>query len=352
MSNEGPNKTALQSEQVGLCPLHEAEIQVLASLEKARIENATTDRASLESGSARYWIYLEDWSKAFASLANKGLIAGDQRAYRLTDAGRPLARAYHRERPDMYWYYYQKFYQAARPSAAHSALCERVFGEDLCQEGQTDMASLRDLLASLGLKQGEHLLDLGCGAGVIAEYVSDQTGVSATGLDYAAPAIDEANQRTTDKRSRLTFVQGDMNTLDLSPRSLDAVISLDTLYWVVDLDETLSKLAAALRPGGRMGIFMNHHIKKGDDLAKLAPQNTELSKALSRLGLTFQTSDYTVQIGEFWQRVWQAASDLQKEFDAEGNGFIAASLLREAEEDYLPDINSGLIARYLYLVRI
>ena len=68
--------------------------------------------------------------------------------------------------------------------------------------------------------------------------------------------------------------------------------------------------------------------------------------------MSFGTSGYTVQIGEFWQRVWQAATDLQKQFEAEGNGFIAASRIRESEEDYLPDIKAGRIARFLYHVRV
>lgn len=331
--------------------LSEAEIQVLASLELAFTENEPTDRSSLEKSGERFWIYLEDWSEAYSSLLAKGLTEGGDEGFRLTDAGRPLAQEYHRQRPDMYWYYYQKFYQAARPSKAHSEFCRRVFGEDLCQEGQTDMASLRDLLDVLDLKRGEHLLDLGCGAGVIAEYVSDQTGVSATGLDYSDPAIAEANERTADRRSRVTFQHGDMNALDLPAESLDAVISLDTLYWVADLEKTLTELMTALRPDGRMGIFMNHHIVEGGDPAQLAPQHTELSKALSSLGVQFETCDYTVQIGEFWKRIWQAAIDLRPEFEAEGNGFIADSLIRESEEEYLPDIKAGRIARYLYHVR-
>jgi hypothetical protein len=54
--------------------LSEAEIQVLASLEKAGVEAAPTDRASLEKSGERYSIYLEDWSGAFSSLVAKDLI--------------------------------------------------------------------------------------------------------------------------------------------------------------------------------------------------------------------------------------------------------------------------------------
>ena len=207
----------------------EAEIQVLAILRGAELEAQPTDRASLEKRGERYWIYLEDWSTAFSSLSDKGLIDGGEAGYRLNDAGRPLGDAYHRERPDMYWYHYQRLYPAAHASAAHSRFCERLYGEDLCQEGMTDMAALGDLIQRLDLKPGDHLLDLGCGSGVIAEYISDQTGAKVTGLDYAASAIAEAKKRTAGKSSRLTFLQGDMNALDLPAGSFDAAISIDTL---------------------------------------------------------------------------------------------------------------------------
>ena len=331
--------------------VNEAEIQILASLSILEAESSPTDRRSLEARGERYWIFKENWDGAFEELIAKNLVEGDQSGYRLTGVGRPLGELYRGERPDMYWYYYQKFYSAARASAAHSKLCDRVFGENLCQEGQADMESLEHLLSFLDLKGGESVLDLGCGAGVISEYVSDKTGATVTGLDYAASAIAEATERTKEKQHRLSFVQANFNELKLTSKSLDAVISLDTLYWVADLEKTLSILSNALKQGGRMGIFMNHHIGANDPSGHLEARHSKLSQALSALGLSCETIDFTKAIGEFWHRIFEAASDLRKEFEAEGNGFIAASLIRESEEDYLPDINEGRIARYLYLVR-
>ncbi len=112
------------------------------------------------------------------------------------------------------------------------------------------MVVLEDLLARFELKPGDHLLDLGCGAGIIAKYISDQTGARVTGLDYAAPAIAVANERTANKRSQLTFVTGDMNALDLPEQFFDAAISLDTLYWVADITDTLSQVVRTIKPGG------------------------------------------------------------------------------------------------------
>jgi len=329
----------------------EAEIQVLASLEKARLEGKPTDRKSLDDSADRFWIFAEDWTPAYSSLLSGGLVEGDNDEFRLTAKGLQLAAEYHAQRPDLYYYYYQKFYQAARASDAHSELCRRVFGEDLCQEGQADMASFKNLISKLNLKPGEHVLDLGCGAGVIAEYVAEVSGTSVTGIDYSAPAITEAIERTTGNSARLTFALGDMNKLNLPDKSIDAVIALDTLYWAADLQATLSTLVRALRPGGRMGIFMNHHIDDGEDSERLRPEHSKTWKALSKLGLTFETSDYTQAICEFWQRNADAAGDLKEAFEAEGNGFIAASLLRESIDDYLPDVKAGRISRYLYMVQ-
>lgn len=54
--------------------LNEAEIQLLATLRRAELEAQSTDRASLEAEGGRYWIFLEDWSDAYASQIAKGLV--------------------------------------------------------------------------------------------------------------------------------------------------------------------------------------------------------------------------------------------------------------------------------------
>ncbi|MDX1402009.1 MAG: class I SAM-dependent methyltransferase, partial [Kiloniellales bacterium] len=207
-------------------------------------------------------------------------------------------------------------------------------------------------LQLLSVNAEDRLLDLGCGAGVIAEYISDRTGAAVTGLDYAASAISEARDRTKDKQSRLTFVTGDMNSLDLPQRSFDKIISLDTLYWVADLKETLRQVVQLLKPGGQLGIFMLHGTPDGHTAADTDAAQTSLSEALTSLDMTFDAYDYTLQNAAFWYRNYKAAKDLQEEFEAEGNGFISASLIREGEEEFLPGIENDTLVRFLYHVRL
>jgi ubiquinone/menaquinone biosynthesis C-methylase UbiE len=331
--------------------LDEAERQVLATLHRAALDTEPTDREALEKRGECYWIYREDWSGAFGSLAEKGLIDGDTDGYRLTESGRPLGESNHCERPDLYWYYYQRFYPVAYASAAHSRFCERVYGEDLCQEGMTDMAALNDLLGRLDLKAGDHLLDLGCGAGVMAEYISDRTGARVTGLDYAASAIAEARERTAGKRDRLTFLQADMNDLDLPAQFFDAAISLDSLYWVADIADTLSRVARGIKPGGRIGVFMLQSLGEPESPEILEADKTAPARAFAKLNLAYQAHDYTDRNKEFWLRAREAAIALREDFEAEGNGFIAANWIRECEE-YLPANEAGTIARYLYVLQL
>lgn len=332
--------------------LNEAEIQVLASLHKAESENTPSNRVALEESGKRFWLFQEDWTNSYPSLVEKGLIESDDNNYRLSQSGRSLGEKYNTERPDMYWYYYRKFYPAARASRAHSRLCERVFGLDLTQEGQADMPALHHLLQLLNIMPGESVLDLGCGAGAIAEYISEKFGVEVTGLDYAVPAIKEAQQRTAQKDGKLTFIHGDMNELELPEKSFDVVVSLDTLYWVADLKKTITEIMKLLKPGGRIGIFMMSDVEEGCTADEIKAGATWLGETLAELGIDYNAYDYTTQHAAFWERNYKAAMDLKDEFESEGNGFIAASLIRESEEEFLPAIESGTVVRYLYHIHL
>ena len=210
--------------------LSEGEIQILASLARAKADGLSTDRVSLETASDRFGPFRAEYDNAVDKLRDKELVTGADDALSLTEAGDPLARDYHAERPDLYWYYFRKFYAAANASEAHSALCERAFGKDLCQEGMVDMEALDDLIDRLQLHRGAAVLDLGCGAGGIAEYISDRTGVKVTGLDISPSAIEVALARTESKRDRLNFVIGDLNALDLPSENYDTAINLDPNY--------------------------------------------------------------------------------------------------------------------------
>lgn len=332
--------------------MNEADIQVLATIRRTELAGESSNRSTIESHADEYWKYREDWSDSWVRLVAAGFIAGDDSGYELTKSGRPLAEKYYAERPDHYWYYYQHFYPAAQASKAHSQLCNRVYGKDLTQEGQADMDALHDLINCLNIGKDDTVLDLGCGAGGISEYLSDETGAHITGLDYAASAIDMAMDRTQGKRDRLTFIQGDMNALELPQHSFDKVISLDTIYWVADIDAALTSIVRLLKPGGKLGIFIANSPLMDDSPGAYEPRGTWVAKSLERMGLDFAAHDFTESFLPFWPKMKAVVMDLHDDFVAEGNEVIFDSLMHSADEDYLPAMKAGKLRRYLYIVNV
>ena len=52
------------------------------------------------------------------------------------------------------------------------------------------------LIQASGMGPSSRVLDLGCGNGMIAEYLSDQSGAHVTGIDFIPKAIQDARART------------------------------------------------------------------------------------------------------------------------------------------------------------
>lgn len=193
--------------------------------------------------------------------------------------------------------FYTRFYEAVAASAANAEYCERVYGRNLCQHGFADMDHLDHLIQVGGIAAGARVLDLGCGNGMIAEYIADRTGAHVTGIDFIERAIHDAQARTAAQRERLAFRVMDMARLDFPPASFDVVISVDTLYFT-DIYETLRPVVPMLRPGGRIVAFFDQSCGPDKPLAEypaelILPDGTELAQALQRLGLAYRTWDDT-----------------------------------------------------------
>lgn len=250
--------------------------------------------------------------------------------------------------------FYTQFYPAAAHSPAHAEFCERVFGRNLCQHGFADMGQLQVLLDVLQLAPGQRVLDLGCGNGMIAEYISDCTGAHVTGLDYMPVAIDQARARTAAKSDRLVFMVGDINALVLPPDAYDVIIAIDSLYFSNDYTRTIKELAQALRPGGQMAFFFSFGrepwVPKEDFPAdKLPPDRTPLAEALTANALSFRAWDFTHDDYRLARLRQQVLADLHPRFEAEGILFIYDNRAGDAS-GISQAIDEGLHARYLYHV--
>lgn len=197
---------------------------------------------------------------------------------------------------------------------------------------------------------GQQVLDLGCGTGSVTEYIAGRTGASMLGIDFAPSVIAFAQERTKDKRDRLSFQVMDMDELTLPPQRFDRVLSIDTLYFVSDLPKTIAALIASMKPDGELGILYSSQVFAGQSTELLMPTTTKLAKALTECGLTFETWDFTADERDLWERSLQVANDLKRDFEAEGSLPLYEGRIGEASR-ILGQYNAGRARRYLYHVR-
>jgi 2-polyprenyl-3-methyl-5-hydroxy-6-metoxy-1,4-benzoquinol methylase len=293
----------------------------------------------------------EDWSAAYLSLERGGLLSGTLADCTLTEMGLAAARQERLDHPPI-WYWYREYYTLTARSSAYSRFCERLYGRNLTQTDFSDMAQIDFLVQQSGLQPGMCAIDLGCGNGLFAEYLSDATGAHVNGLDYIPEAIAQALQRTQAKRSRLDFSVGNLDHLSAIHARFDLLTSIDTLYMPNDLPHTLNRMANLLTPRGKMLIFYTEMVfDPSQPRDRLLPGGTTLARALESVALPYRTWDFSASTHALLQRKRSLALEMQPEFPAEGTLFLYDHLINESSDGAAAyDPATANVCRYLYEV--
>jgi SAM-dependent methyltransferase len=235
-------------------------------------------------------------------------------------------------------------------SAAYLEFCERVHGQRIVQFNMVDASQLEALLLALQLQPPDRVLDLGCGIGTLTEYIAQRTGAQATGIDFADAAIECAARRVAGMTPSVNFRVGDLDSLQLIPASFEVALSIDTLYFVHDLDRTLAAVHRILVPGGRFAAFYSAKRAEYEGPEVLTAGGTVLARALSAGGWAFETRDFTDGDHRYWHASRRVADELRGDFEAEGTIDLWDS--RDRETDRLLRIYAeGRMRRYLYIAR-
>jgi ubiquinone/menaquinone biosynthesis C-methylase UbiE len=118
-------------------------------------------------------------------------------------------------------------------------------------------AVTRVLLEQAHLQLGDVVLDVGSGYGEPG--LSAATAVGSDGhvtcLDISGDMLAFAETRArAGGLSNVSFVEADIEALELAPASLDVVLSRATIMYASNPCETLRRVHSALRPGGRLAV--------------------------------------------------------------------------------------------------
>jgi len=240
-----------------------------------------------------------------------------------------------------------KVLTSADESHTYGIFCEKVYGRNLSQCNMVDEEQLQKLIDILKINSSHSVLDLGCGIGRISEYISDVTGAKVTGVDFARKAIESAQKRTLNKRDRVNFVVGNLNSLPHFSEQFDCVLAMDSLYFVNDLDKTTDQMMSFLKNNGQFAAFFTHKWDLDDATNEKSPDRTDLARALQKLGFKFNTWNFTSNEKKIWELSMKVAEELRADFEREKKMDLYKGRIGESKQN-LEWAKQNLTSRWLF----
>jgi SAM-dependent methyltransferase len=116
------------------------------------------------------------------------------------------------------------------------------------QMGRWSRRLAEPFLDFCGLKDGENILDAGCGTGALTSALAQRTKTARIkAIDYSDVYVEHARRHNSDPR--VEFSVGDICALPYDDVSFDRVLSLLVLHFVPQSEKAVAELRRVARPG-------------------------------------------------------------------------------------------------------
>ncbi len=112
----------------------------------------------------------------------------------------------------------------------------------------------RDFLSFLDIKEGDKVLDLGCGTGVITPLLFEKTKSEVIGLDLSPKMVEIAKEKFKGE-ALMHFQSGDY--LDFEGEGFDWIVVFNAYPHFLDVEGFKKKTLSLLKKGGKLAIVHN-----------------------------------------------------------------------------------------------
>jgi ubiquinone/menaquinone biosynthesis C-methylase UbiE len=111
-----------------------------------------------------------------------------------------------------------------------------------------------ELVETAALRQGDRVLDVACGTGIVARIAARKLGGtgSVTGLDASAPMITVARAAATAEGVAVEWREASAVELPFTEAAFDVVLCQSGLQFFPDRPASLREMHRVLKPGGRL----------------------------------------------------------------------------------------------------
>jgi ubiquinone/menaquinone biosynthesis C-methylase UbiE len=133
-----------------------------------------------------------------------------------------------------------------------------------------------------GLKEGERVLDVGCGTGSLTLALPKAANVAEiVGVDYSPVFVEEARRRNDD--ARISIQQADACALPFPDGRFDRALSLLVLHFVPETSKAVGEMRRVVRPGGVVAAAVWDHLGGMSVMRMVLDTMAPLDEAAGRL---------------------------------------------------------------------